>query len=69
MQPTAWIRAAFWVGRCKDGEHERFVTLIQGAAGIGKSRLLEEARRMAIRLSFRVGAARAEPGDRRAAVP
>ena len=39
------------------------VTLIQGAAGIGKSRLLEEARRMAIRLSFRVGAARAEPGD------
>jgi predicted ATPase len=39
------------------------VTLIEGAAGIGKSRLLEEARRIAIRLSFRVGAARAEPGD------
>jgi DNA-binding CsgD family transcriptional regulator len=39
------------------------VTLIEGVAGIGKSRLLEEARRMAIRLSFRVGAARAEPGD------
>ena len=39
------------------------VTLIQGVAGIGKSRLLEEARRMAIRLSFRVGAARAEQGD------
>jgi DNA-binding CsgD family transcriptional regulator/tetratricopeptide (TPR) repeat protein len=39
------------------------VTLIEGAAGIGKSRLLEEARRIAIRSSFRVGAARAEPGD------
>jgi len=53
LQPTAWIRAAFWVGRCKDGEHERFVTLIQGAIvpalqvmpGVRSARALWPARR------------------------
>jgi DNA-binding CsgD family transcriptional regulator len=39
------------------------VTIIEGAAGIGKSSLLKEGRQIASRLSFRVGSASAEPGD------
>jgi DNA-binding CsgD family transcriptional regulator/tetratricopeptide (TPR) repeat protein len=39
------------------------VTLVEGAAGMGKSRLLDEAQELARRLSFRVGRAGAEPGD------
>src|SRR5271170_5506369 len=39
------------------------VTLIEGVAGIGKSRLLDEATRMAQRLHFAVGRGGAEPGE------
>jgi predicted ATPase len=39
------------------------VTLVEGAAGMGKSRLLDAAQDLARRLSFRVGRAGAEPGD------
>ncbi|MCW3062906.1 MAG: LuxR family transcriptional regulator, partial [Solirubrobacterales bacterium] len=39
------------------------VLLIEGAAGIGKSRLIGEAVRMAQRLSFPVGLAAAEPSE------
>jgi len=39
------------------------VILVEGAAGMGKSRLLEEAARMARRMDFAVGRGGAEPGD------
>jgi DNA-binding CsgD family transcriptional regulator len=39
------------------------VVLVEGAPGIGKSRLLEEATRMARRMGFAVGRGGAEPGD------
>jgi DNA-binding CsgD family transcriptional regulator/tetratricopeptide (TPR) repeat protein len=39
------------------------VTLVEGSAGMGKSRLLEEAGRMARRLSFRVVMGGADPGS------
>src|SRR5258705_11098196 len=39
------------------------VTLVEGSAGMGKSRLLEEAARMAQRLSFGVATGGADPGD------
>ncbi|HEX4671604.1 MAG TPA: AAA family ATPase, partial [Solirubrobacteraceae bacterium] len=39
------------------------VLLIEGAAGIGKSRLIGEGVRMARRLSFRVGTGAAEPSE------
>lgn len=39
------------------------VTLVEGPAGMGKSRLIAEATRMAARLSLAVGASAAEPGD------
>jgi DNA-binding CsgD family transcriptional regulator len=38
------------------------VVLVEGEPGIGKSRLLEEAARVARRLAFRVGSGAAEPG-------
>jgi DNA-binding CsgD family transcriptional regulator len=38
------------------------VVLVEGEAGIGKTRLLEEAARVARRLAFRVGIGAAEPG-------
>src|SRR5919197_1386747 len=38
------------------------VVLVEGEPGIGKSRLLAEATRVARRLEFRVGAGAAEPG-------
>jgi predicted ATPase len=40
------------------------VVLVEGSAGMGKSRLLEETARAARRLSFRVGRGAAEPSDR-----
>jgi hypothetical protein len=40
------------------------VVLVEGSAGMGKSRLLEETARAARRLSFRVGSGAAEPSDR-----
>jgi predicted ATPase len=39
------------------------VLLIEGGAGMGKSRLLEEGARIAERMSFRVGSGAAEPGE------
>jgi DNA-binding CsgD family transcriptional regulator len=39
------------------------VTLVSGTTGMGKSRLLAEAARIAARMSFRVGIGSAEPGD------
>lgn len=39
------------------------VILVEGAAGMGKSRLLDEAARMARRMDFAVGRGGAEPGD------
>jgi hypothetical protein len=39
------------------------VSLVEGAAGMGKSRLLDEAARMARRMDFAVGRGGAEPGD------
>ena len=40
------------------------VVLVEGEAGIGKTRLLTEAARVARRLAFRVGVGAAEPGAR-----
>jgi DNA-binding CsgD family transcriptional regulator len=40
------------------------VVLVEGDAGIGKSRLLDEAAQMARRRLFRVGSCAADPGDR-----
>jgi hypothetical protein len=37
--------------------------LIEGGAGMGKSRLLEKGARIAERMSFRVGSGAAEPGE------
>ena len=39
------------------------VVLMEGGAGMGKSRLLEEGARIAGRMSFRVGSGAAEPGE------
>jgi DNA-binding CsgD family transcriptional regulator len=39
------------------------VLLMEGGAGMGKSRLLEEGARIAGRMSFRVGSGAAEPGE------
>jgi hypothetical protein len=39
------------------------VLLMEGGAGMGKSRLLEEGARIAERMSFRVGSGAAEPGE------
>src|ERR1700729_3848349 len=38
------------------------VVLVEGEPGIGKTRLLDEAARVARRLAFRVGAGAADPG-------
>ncbi|MFZ0178887.1 MAG: ATP-binding protein, partial [Candidatus Dormiibacterota bacterium] len=38
------------------------VVIVEGAAGMGKSRLLEEVMTMARRLSIRVGSGVADPG-------
>ena len=40
-----------------------WVILVEGAAGLGKSRLLNEAVTMARRLSIKVGSGAADPGD------
>jgi predicted ATPase len=39
------------------------VVLIEGAAGMGKTRLLDEAVRMAERMDFAVGRGGTEPGE------
>ena len=41
------------------------VIVVDGAAGLGKSRLLKEAVTMARRLSIKVGSGAADPGDNR----
>ncbi len=40
-----------------------WVIVVEGAAGLGKSRLLKEAVTMARRLSIKVGSGAANPGD------
>ena len=47
--------------RLRDGAGA--VVVIEGPAGMGKSRLLDEAARLARRMSVRVGAGGAEPSD------
>src|SRR5271155_6152280 len=39
------------------------VILVEGGAGMGKTRLLDEAAAMASRMSFKVGVGAADPGD------
>src|SRR5271156_5846295 len=38
-------------------------TLVEGGAGMGKTRLLDEAAAIAARMSFKVGRGVADPGD------
>ncbi|MEA2545897.1 MAG: hypothetical protein QOI09_1170, partial [Chloroflexota bacterium] len=49
------------LGRVRSGSGA--VLLIEGAAGIGKSRLLAEGEKMAHRLGFPVGVGAAEPSE------
>lgn len=58
---TEMERISGRLGALRDGRGS--VTLISGAPGSGKSRLLEEAARVARRMSARVGVGRAKHGD------